>query len=490
MGAKSPSMDARFARALQAIVGRDHALGSEPELRSYVYDAGIDAALPAAVVLPGSAEEVADVVRLCRREGVPFVPRGAGTGLSGGAIADGAVVICTARLRRIIELDIPNRVAVVEPGVINADVSAAVAEHGLRYVPDPSSMAACTIGGNIAENSGGLHCLAYGVTSGHVLGIQIVTPDGELVWLGGKMPDTPGYDLAGAFIGSEGTLGIVTQAVVRLTPVPERIVTLLAVFDSIDGATTSVSSVIAHGIVPGALEMMDRLATAAVEQHVHAGLPTDAAAVLIVEVEGLADGLDDTVDAVVTICRECGASEVRVARDAAERELLWKGRKSAFGAMGRIGKDYYVQDGVIPRSVLPSMLREVEAIAAHYDLRIANVFHAGDGNLHPLIVFDAEADGDLDRAIAAGGDILRACVARGGSISGEHGIGLEKRDCMSLQFSPEDLALMGRFKRAFNPLDLCNPGKVFPTGRKCGESARVAGSGLAPEIAERAGAAF
>lgn len=477
--------------ALASIVGRGHLLANAGEVRSYTYDAGIDKAQPLAVVLPGSAEEVAAVVRLCRQHETSFVARGAGTGLSGGAIARRSVVISTARLNHIVEVDVPNRLAVVEPGVINADVSAAVAAHGLRYVPDPSSMAACTIGGNIAENSGGLHCLAYGVTSGHVLGVQMVTPDGDLVWLGGKNADAAGYDLLGAFIGSEGTLGIVTRAVVRLTPLPERVITLLAAFDSIDGATTSVSGIIARGIMPGALEMMDRLSTAVIESYVHAGLPQDAAAVLIVDIEGLNDGLDDTLEAVSGVCRECGATELRIAKDAAERERLWKGRKNAFGAMGRVAKDYYVQDGVIPRSALPPMLRDVEAISARYDLRIANVFHAGDGNLHPLILFDAEAPGELERAIAAGGDILRACVERGGSISGEHGIGLEKRDCMSLQFSPDDLALMSRFKHAFDPLRLCNPGKVFPTGRKCGEAVRTTASGeLAPEIAEKAGAPF
>ena len=484
-------MDARFIDALTALVGPAHVLASGGELRSYTYDAGIDRARPLAVVLPGSAEEVAAVVRLCHRNGIPFVARGAGTGLSGGAIAPDALVVSTARLKRILEIDVANRIAVVEPGVINADVSAAVAAHGLRYVPDPSSMAACTIGGNIAENSGGLHCLAYGVTSGHVLGAQVVTPDGDLVWLGGKIADGIGYDLLGAFIGSEGTLGIATQAVVRLTPLPERVITLLAAFDSLDGATTTVSGIIASGIIPGALEMMDRLSTSVIEAYVHAGLPQDAAAVLIVDIEGLIDGLEDTLDAVSAICRQNGATELRIAKDAAERERLWKGRKNAFGAMGRISKDYYVQDGVIPRSMLPSMLSDVEAIAARHDLRIANVFHAGDGNLHPLILFDADAPGELEHAIAAGGDILRACVERGGSISGEHGIGLEKRDCMSLQFTEADLALMARFKRAFDPLHLCNPGKLFPTGRKCGESGRmVDAGGLPPEVAARAGAPF
>ena len=485
-------MDARLARDLEAIVGRRYAITQPEELRSYSYDGGVDRATPTAAVLPGSTEEVAAIVRLCSARGIKFVPRGAGTGLSGGAVAEGgAIVISTARLCRILEIDAPNRLAVVEPGVVNAEISAAVKQHGLHYVPDPSSMAACTIGGNVAENSGGLHCLAYGVTAAHVLGVQIVTPEGDVEWLGGKIADAPGYDLLGVFIGSEGTLGIVTQAVVRLTPIPERVLTLLAVFESVDGATRAVSAIIARGIVPGALEMMDRLATEAAEAYCHAGLPVDAAAILLVDVEGLTDGLDDALAAVMQICRDCGAREVRTARDAAERDRFWKGRKSAFGAMGRIGPDYYVQDGVIPRSRLPAVLREVQLIGERHGLRIANVFHAGDGNLHPLILFDHKHAGELDRAIAAGGDILRVCVAEGGSISGEHGIGLEKRDCMPLQFSPDDLALMERLKKAFNPRGLCNPGKIFPTGRKCGEAVRSLEAGAVDTAtAELAGAPF
>ncbi|HEY7992832.1 MAG TPA: FAD-linked oxidase C-terminal domain-containing protein [Candidatus Eremiobacteraceae bacterium] len=475
-------MDVRFAAALEAIVGRRHALTTPQEIRAYAYDGGVDRSLPLAVVLPGSTEEVAAVVRACCERDMRFVPRGAGTGLSGGAIAAGdAIVISTARLCRILEIDAPNRIALVEPGVVNADVSAAAHPHGLRYVPDPSSMAACTIGGNIAENSGGLHCLAYGVTSAHVLGIRIVTPDGDIEWLGGKTVDTPGYDLAGVFIGSEGTLGIATQAVLALSPIPETVQTLLGIFDSTDAATAAVSAIIGRGIVPGALEMMDALATSAVEADVGAGLPTDAAALLLIDIEGLRDGLEGTVDAVASICRERGAREVRIAQDGPQRDLLWKGRKSAFGAMGRISPDYYVQDGVIPRSQLPAMLRDVAAAGTKHGLRIANVFHAGDGNLHPLILFDKQKEGEFDRALAAGADILQACVARGGSISGEHGIGLEKRDCMPLQFTPEDLSFMDRLKSAFNPDDRCNPGKIFPTGRRCGESARTAKSGTLDE---------
>jgi glycolate oxidase len=485
-------MDAAFIKALETIVGRRYVMTQPDAVISYVFDAGIDRGLPTVVVLPASAQEIAAVVRLCNGRGVDFIPRGAGTGLSGGAVAEtGGVVISTARMSRIIEIDAENRLAVVEPGVVNADISAAVRGIGLRYVPDPSSQAACTIGGNIAENSGGLHCLAHGVTTNHILGVQIVTPEGDIEWLGGRIADTPGYDLLGVFVGSEGTLGIATQAVVRLTPVPERVRTLLAVFETVDAATHAVSGIIARGIVPGALEMMDRLATRTVEEFVGAGLPTDAAAVLIIDVEGLSDGLDDDAEAVTAICLACGAREVRAAKDDAQREAFWKGRKSAFGAMGRISADYYVQDGVIPRSKLPEVLREVEEIGARYRLRIANVFHAGDGNLHPLILFDAKIPGELDRAIAAGADILRTCIAHGGSISGEHGIGIEKRDCMPLQFTEDDLAMMARLKVAFNPDGLCNPGKMFPTSRRCGEAARSVSAGSIPAaVAAAAGPPF
>ena len=352
-------------------------------------------------------------------------------------------------------------------------------------------MAACTIGGNVAENSGGLHCLAYGVTANHVLEVQVVTPDGDIERLGSAAADPSGYDLLGAFVGSEGTLGIVTQVTVRLVPIPERVKTILAAFDSIDGASAAVSGIIGRGIIPAALEMMDRLATSAVEAFVGAGFPKDAEAILIIDVEGLSEGLDDAADAIIAVCKDGGAAEIRVAVDETERELIWKGRKSAFGAMGRISANYYVQDGVIPRSKLPELLREVGEIGRRYDLRIANVFHAGDGNLHPLILFDERKPGELERAIAAGADILRACIARGGSISGEHGIGIEKRDCMPLQFSPDDLGFMARFKAAFNPRGLCNPGKMFPTSRTCGEATRALQSGrVLPDVAAAAGEPF
>ncbi|HXM17693.1 MAG TPA: FAD-linked oxidase C-terminal domain-containing protein [Candidatus Tumulicola sp.] len=485
-------MDAAFIKKLEEIVGPALVLSGVDDLRCYQYDGSIDKALPELVVIPETAEQIASIVQACNERGYPYLARGAGTGLSGGAIAElGGVVISTARLHRVLEIDVENRLAVVEPGVVNAEISAAVKQYGLQYIPDPSSMAACTIGGNVAENSGGLHCLAYGVTTNHTLGVEFVTADGEIQWLGGKTADPPGYDLLGAFVGSEGTLGIATKVVVRLTPLAETARTLMAVFDSVDDASQAVSDIIAGGVIPGALEMMDRLATEAVEAFAQAGFPTDAAAILIIEVDGLREAVDELTASVRNVCSRNRAREVRLARDAAERDRIWLGRKGAFGAMGRLSHSYYVQDGVIPRSRLPEVLREIGEIGTRYGLRIANVFHAGDGNLHPLILFDDKVPGEVDKAIAAGADILRACVQRGGSISGEHGIGMEKRDCMTLQFSSDDLALMARVKSAFNDRRLCNPLKVFPTSRRCGEAARKVDRGaLAPEVAAAAGPAF
>jgi len=485
-------MDAAFIERLRKIVGRRHVLSELEDLRSYEYDASIDRSLPGAIVFPGSASDVAAVVHACNDRGYPFVARGAGTGLSGGAVAEsGALVVATSRLRRILEVDPDNRLAVVEPGVPNAEIGAAARAHALQYIPDPSSMAVCTIGGNIAENSGGLHCLAYGVTANHVLGVEVVTADGDTVWLGGRTVDAPGYDLLGLFIGSEGTLGIVTKAVVRLTPLFEASRTMLGVYDSIEQASRAVSDIIAAGIIPGALEMMDRLTTIAVEESVRAGFPTDAAAILIIEVDGLREGVEETAAAVRAVCERNGAREVRTAQTEEERDRIWRGRKGAFGAMGRYSPTYYVQDGVIPRTKLPEMLREIADIARRHDLRIANVFHAGDGNIHPLIVFDAKKPDEVERAVVAGDEILAACVRHGGSISGEHGIGTEKRDCMTLQFTAADLALMARVKTVFNARNLCNPLKMFPTSRRCGEGARkLAGGELPPALRAAAGPAF
>ena len=483
--------DAFFAR-LVAAVGPDHATMRPGDLANYRYDGSADQATPQAVVMPASTAEVAAVVRACVEFGRPYLARGAGTGLSGGAIPErGGVVISMARMCNILEIDATNRLAVVEPGVVNAQITSAVRHLGLQFVPDPSSQAVCTIGGNVAENSGGLHCLAYGVTSHHVLGCEVVTPYGDVVWLGGKTVDAPGYDLLGVFIGAEGTLGIATKVVVKLTPVRQTTRTLLAIYDDLLAASRTVSEIIAAGIIPAALEMMDRLSVQAIEEFVHAGFPTDAEAVLIAEVEGLPEAALEAALAVRDLCVRCGAREVREARDASERERIWLGRKSAFGAMGRLSKSYYVADGVIPRTKLPEVLAAVERIGAQYDLRIANVFHAGDGNLHPLIAFDDRKPGDYAKTVAAAADILRACVLAGGSISGEHGIGIEKRDCMTLQYSPADLNLMAKLKSAFNPDGLCNPAKIFPTKRTCGESARVhASSAETSDTLTAAGAAF
>ena len=479
-------------RTLRAAIGADAVTAAPGDLANYQYDGSADRARPELVVFPNSAEQVAAVIAACVAAGCPYVARGAGTGLSGGAVAErGGVVISTARLDRILEIDVPNRLAVVEPGVVNAHISQAVRRHGLEFVPDPSSQAACTIGGNVAENSGGLHCLAYGVTAQHVLGCQIATPQGELAWLGGTTVDAPGYDLLGVFIGSEGTLGIATKVIVRLTPLREDRRTLVADFITIEEASQAVSDIIAGGIIPAALEMMDALTIQAVEAFVHAGFPADAGAVLIVELEGMTGTLDELTADVGAICRRDGARSVVQASDDAERERIWLGRKSAFGAMGRLGSSYYVQDGVIPRTHLPAVVSEVAEIGRRYGLRIANVFHAGDGNLHPLIVFDDRTPGDYERTVAAGADILRACVRHGGSISGEHGIGIEKRDCMTLQYHKVDLELMARLRAAFDPLGLCNPAKMFPTSRRCGESARVSASGrLDAATRNAAGAAF
>jgi glycolate oxidase len=436
----------------------------------YEYDGALDKAQPDFVVFPASTAEVAAVVRLANQAGLPFMPRGAGTGLSGGAVpSEGGIVVSFARLNRILDVDLPNLRATVQPGVVNIEVTNVVSSQGYYFVPDPSSQRACTIGGNIAENSGGPHCLAYGVTSNHTLMLETVLPDGEIVELGLPTADAPGYDLTGLMVGSEGTLGLVTQAVVRLVHQPETVKTLLAVFNSIDDASNAVSAIIADGTIPAALEMMDNTAIRAIEAAKKCGYPTEAGAVLLIDLEGYSDGLQELANHVGDLCRASGAVEVREAKSAAERDKLWAGRKGAFGAMGRISPSYYVQDGVIPRTKLPWVLHRVGEISQQYGFRIANVFHAGDGNLHPLILFD-ERDPDQVRAvIKAGTDILTVCVEAGGSISGEHGIGVEKREDMCSQFDGADLTAMRQVKAAFNPRNLCNPGKVFPTSKACYE---------------------
>ncbi len=463
-------------RELEAIVGPGGVLSDPDELLVYESDGlTLFRALADFVVFPTSAEHVAAVVRLAGREGLPFVARGAGTGLSGGCLpAEGGLVISMMRMNRILEVDYENQLAVVEPGVVNLHLSWAVGPKGYYYAPDPSSQQACTLGGNIANNSGGPHTLKYGVTTNHVLGLEVVMPDGDIVWLGGRTRATPGYDLAGVFVGSEGTFGIATKIVVRILKKPQAVKTVLAVFDQVDHASAAVSAIIARGLVPAAVEMIDQLTIQAVEDAFGCGYPRDAAAALLVELDGLRVGMDAQAERIVQACRDAGAREVRTARDEAERALLWKGRKSAFGAYGRVSPAYMVMDGVIPRTKLPYVLRRVNEIVAAHGLRVGNVFHAGDGNLHPNILYDPRVPGAEARVVEAGAEIMKVCAEVGGSISGEHGIGLEKADFMPFIFSAADLAVMQRLKNAFNPTGLCNPGKVFPTKKSCVEVGPVA----------------
>ncbi len=465
-----------LVEALQRVVGSRYVLSAKEDVVVYEQDGSFMRVMPEVVVLPASTEEVSAVVRLAATAGVPIVPRGSGTGLAGGAVpAEGGVVVSLARMDRILEIDVPNRLAVVQAGVVNLDITRAVAPHGLFYAPDPSSQAACSIGGNVANNSGGPHTLAYGVTTNHVLGVEAVLADGSVVHLGGRLLDQPGYDLVGLFVGSEGTLGIVTTATVRLSAAREAVRTLLAIFDDFDAATRTVTDITAAGIIPAALEMMDDVTIKAVERGAPAGLPLDAAAVLLIEVEGLREHTDEAARRVRALCERNGARTVRLAETEAERQTLWKARKSAFGAYGTLAPNYYVHDGVVPRSRLPEIMRRVREIGRVHQVLIANVFHAGDGNLHPNILFDMRNDGELDRVVAAGEAILRACVEVGGSLTGEHGIGLEKKAYMSWVFSEADLEAMADVKRVFDPANRFNPAKLFPTPVACGEVRRAPG---------------
>ncbi len=470
-----PLTDARkqaLRREMEDLLGTGAVLSDPEELLVYESDGlTLFRALADFVVFPQSAEHVSALVKLAQREHMPFVARGAGTGLSGGCLpAEGGLVISLMRMNRVLEVDYANQLAVVEPGLVNLHLSWAVGPQGFYYAPDPSSQQACTIGGNIANNSGGPHTLKYGVTTNHVLGLEVVLPDGELVWIGGKTRDPQGYDLTGLFVGSEGTFGIATKIIVRIMKKPQAVKTVLAVFDEVDQASEAVSAIIGRGLVPAAMEMIDQLTIEAVEDAFGCGYPRDAAAALLIEVDGLAAGMDEQAARIMEACRESGARDVRVARDAAERELLWKGRKSAFGAFGRISPAYMVMDGVIPRTKLPYVLRRVNEIVAAHGLRVGNVFHAGDGNLHPNLLYDPREPGAEARVVAAGGEILKVCAEVGGSISGEHGIGLEKADYMPLIFSEADIDCMYRLRRAFNPTGLCNPGKIFPSRKACGEA--------------------
>jgi glycolate oxidase len=455
---------------LRAAVGTRGVITDPAQLRTYECD-GLTGfrVVPGLVVLPDDTEEVAASVRACARAGVPFVARGAGTGLSGGAlpVADG-VVISLARMRRILAIDPENQRATVQPGVSNLAISQAVAEHQLYYAPDPSSQVVCTIGGNVAENSGGAHCLKYGFTTNHVHALEIVLPDGEVVELGGDSPEPFGYDLRGAFIGTEGTLGIATKITLRLLRKPEAVRTLVADFDSVEHAGDAVSGIIGAGIIPAAVEMLDRLAISACEVATHAGYSLDTAAALVVELDGHEAECAELFDEVRAICARQGATKIRIADTAEERALIWKGRKAAFAAMGRISPNYFVQDGVIPRTRLGEILARIESMAQDAGLRVANVFHAGDGNLHPLVLY-AEREGEAEHAEELATRIVELCVEFGGSITGEHGVGVDKACSMPRMFSEEDLAVMGLLRTAFDPEGLCNPGKLFPTPRLCGE---------------------
>jgi glycolate oxidase len=474
-------------RELEGLLGRGGVLSDPDELLVYESDGlTLFRALADFVVFPTSAAEVQAVVKLANREELPFVARGAGTGLSGGCLpAEGGLVISLMRMSRVLEVDYANQLAVVEPGLVNLHLTWAVGPSGFYYAPDPSSQQACTIGGNVANNSGGPHTLKYGVTANHVLGLEVVLPDGEIAWLGGKTREPQGYDLVGLFVGSEGTFGIATKVVVRILRQPQAVKTVLAVFGDVDQASEAVSAVIARGLVPAAMEMIDQITIQAVEDAFGCGYPRDAAAALLIELDGLRAGMDAQAERVVEACRDCGATEVREARDEAERQLLWKGRKSAFGAYGRVSPAYMVMDGVIPRTRLPEVLRRVNEIVAAHGLRVGNVFHAGDGNLHPNILYDPRKPGEEARVLAAGGEILKVCAEVGGSISGEHGIGLEKVDYMPLIFSEADLECMRRIRDAFNPTGRCNPGKIFPSRKGCAE----AGPGSRPHPIEEKGLA-
>ncbi|HKD70273.1 MAG TPA: FAD-linked oxidase C-terminal domain-containing protein [Candidatus Binataceae bacterium] len=471
-GQTTIEVDGALREELEAIVGASAVVSHRSELKVYECDGWtIEKSAPDLLVMPRTTAQVSAILKALYRRGLGFVPRGAGTGLSGGSLPLAPVMICTSRMNRIEAIDLANRRIEVQPGVVNLHVTDAVKGHGYLYAPDPSSQSACTIGGNIAENSGGPHTLKYGVTTNHVLGVELVLPDGEVVELGGPAEEKLGYDLAGAVVGSEGTVGIVTRAILRLMRAPQTYRTILALFDDVDAATRAVSRIIASGIVPGAIEMMDRLIMDAVEAAFQVGFPPGAGAALIVELDGLTAGLDAHCARAAELVNAGGATSVRMARDDAERQLLWKARKRAFGAVGRLASNYATQDGVVPRTRLPDILREITAIAARYRLRIGNVFHAGDGNIHPVILYEERDADETRRAIEAGREILKACVAMGGSLTGEHGIGLEKLHEMPLLFSPDDLRVMAELRSVFDPSNRSNPGKVLPQPGSCVEVA-------------------
>jgi glycolate oxidase len=466
------ALPAGFVDELEDALGAGFVITEPEQLATYDCD-GLTGwrARPACVVLPGSTAEVQAVLRLCARESVPFVARGAGTGLSGGAlpVADG-VVVSLARMNRILEIDLESERVVVEPGVANLDVTRAVEADGYFYAPDPSSQQVCTIGGNLAENSGGAHCLKHGFTVNHVTGAKVVLADGELLVLGGKALDAiDGPDLLGVIVGSEGTLGVAVEITLRILRAPEVVVTQLAAFRTVDAAGDAVSRVVAAGILPSAMEIMDSVTLEAAEAAYAPGYPEGAGAVLLVELDGVAAQVALDTEEVDGLCRAAGASEIRTAQDPDERARLWLGRKGAFAAMGRVSPDYYVQDGVVPRTRLPAVLRRIEELSVEHGLRVGNVFHAGDGNLHPLVLYDGAADGEVERAKTLADAILAACVDAGGSLTGEHGVGVDKACAMPSMFSEHDLEAFARLRRAYDPAGLANPGKVLPTPRLCGE---------------------
>lgn len=466
--------DDRHILNLAKLLGRPNAiLHRKEDLIAYDCDGfTIHKHLPRAVVFPDNAEEVARVVKYCSENGLPFLARGAGTGLSGGAIPiNGEVVISMVRMKRLLSVDFENRRAVVEPGFVNLKLTNSIADKGYYYAPDPSSQYCCTIGGNVAENAGGAHCLKYGVTTNHVLGLEVVLPNGEIIDINTEgIADAPGYDLIGLITGSEGTLGIVTKITVRILKNPEAKQTVLAYFDEISDCSRAVSDIVSSGVVPAALEMMDKTAIEGVESAAFpVGHPRDIAALLLIEVDGIAAGIDEQINAVLDICKRRNVREVKVARDEKERARWWANRKTGFGAMGAISPDYLVQDGVIPRSKLPEVLERIGQISETYGLRIANIFHAGDGNLHPLVLFDSRIPGQTEKALEAGSACLKACADAGGSITGEHGVGLEKREEMRFIFSDEDIAAQVAIREVFNPHNLLNGGKLFPTPGRCVE---------------------
>jgi glycolate oxidase len=474
---RNPQFSSSLADDFRRLLGPDNVLSAQAELMVYECDGFvIEKNSPDVAVFPRTTEQVAQVVRLCNERDVPFLPRGAGTSLAGGCLpVGGGVMIVLTRMREILEIDLRNRYAIVQPGVVNIWLTNALRGSGYHYAPDPSSQGACTIGGNVATNSGGPHTLKYGVTVNHVLGVEAVMPNGEIVQFGGPAEDSPGLDLVGTLVGSEGTLAIVTKIWVRLTRDPQGYRTMLGIFESVDDATNAISEIIGAGIVPAALEMMDQGILAALEEAFHFGFPLDASAILLIEVDGLEAGLNAQRNRIIELCKQCGAREVRQANDPKERQKLWKCRKQAFGAVGRLSPSYCTQDGVVPRTKLPHILRRIYAIGEKYGVKIVNVFHAGDGNIHPILLFDERDHDQVRRVLAASGEVLEECLACGGSVTGEHGIGVEKIAFMNKMFSADDLAVMARLRQAFNPSGRLSPQKMLPTAAGCGLEQKAPG---------------